>query len=88
MLFFGLPYSYKFSRIFAQKLDLREIARKLVPKFWNFVAGARKFIRAKIFLLKILKKPIQKSFLANNLREIARKFVPNIVRSFVEGARK
>ena len=31
----------KFSRIFAQNLDLREIAWKLVPNFWNFVAGAR-----------------------------------------------
>ena len=26
----------KFSRIFAQNLDLREIARKLVPNFCNF----------------------------------------------------
>ena len=36
--------AYKFSRIFAQNLNLHEIARKLVPKFWNFVVGARKFI--------------------------------------------
>ena len=28
--------------------DLREIAQKLVPKFRNFVTGARKFICAKI----------------------------------------
>ena len=27
---------YLFSRIFAQNLDLREIARKLVPNFINF----------------------------------------------------
>ena len=67
----------KFSRIFAQNLDLREIARKLVPNFWRFVAGARKFFRAKIFKLHILKKAIQKVLSANYLREIARKLVLN-----------
>ena len=43
----------------------------------RFVTGARKFIRAKIFKLNILKKAIQKVVFAKNLREIARKFVPN-----------
>ena len=52
----------KFSRIFAQNLDLREIARKLVPNFWRFVAGARKLIRAKIFKLHISKKSYPKKF--------------------------
>ena len=33
LLEFVLPYSYKFSRIFAQDLNLLEIARKLVPYF-------------------------------------------------------
>ena len=32
-----LPYSYKFSLIFAQNLNLREIARKLVLNFFTFV---------------------------------------------------
>ena len=35
-----------FVHIFAY---FREIVRKLVQKFWSFVTGARKFIRAKIF---------------------------------------
>ena len=38
-----------FSRIFAQDLDLRENARKLVPNIWMLRVGARKLIRAKIF---------------------------------------
>ena len=54
-----------FVEIFAQELDLREIAQKLVPK----VTGARKFIRAKIFK-HILKNAIQKKVvLAKKLRE-------------------
>ena len=46
----------KFSRIFMQNLDLREIAEKLVPNLWSFEASARKLFRAKIFKLHILKK--------------------------------
>ena len=77
----------KFSCIFAQNLDLREIARKLVPNFLSFVAGARKLIPAKNFKLHILKKPIQKrSFsqqFARNCAKISTEF-----RIFVGGARK
>ena len=52
----------KFSRIFMQNLDLREIAEKLVPNLWSFEASARKLFRAKIFKLHILKKIYTKKF--------------------------
>ena len=54
----------KFSRIFAQRLYCEilnkvvqkvvcGIARKLVPNFWCFVEGARKFLQAKISTNKV-----------------------------------
>ena len=49
---------YLFVEIFEQtnfRDFLSEIARKFVLYFWNFVAGGRKFIHAKIFQLFILK---------------------------------
>ena len=77
----------KISRIFAHNLNLREIARKLVPKFWSFVTGARKFIRAKIFKLYILKKAIQKSCFSQNLARNCSKISTEFW-IFMEGARK
>ena len=38
---FVLIRADKFLRIFAQNLDLREMARKLAPHFFSFVKGAR-----------------------------------------------
>ena len=56
----------KFSRIFTQKLNLREIARKLVPNFWSFSQVSQNFW-----------KSLKNVVLAKYLREMAWKFVPN-----------
>ena len=65
----------KFSRIFAQKLNLRKFARKLVPNFQSFLP-MRKFIHAKNFYLHILKKSkscVSKIF-ARNRAKISTEF--------------